>query len=188
MAKLSNVEITSLLFDDQAGDPSTPASTKWRLYAKAAGFHIIDDGGVVSRVTAELAYTEFTGNVSITATTEATANTIVTASAVTFDGSTIALIEFWARTVVLPAAAQATMDYYLYQDGASIGRLGTVRGADAAAGVEQHIPYLVRRMTPASGARTYSIRAAVNTGTGTIGAGAGGLGVSMPGFIRIVRT
>jgi hypothetical protein len=35
-------------WDEQAGDPTTPASTKWALYFKATGLHYIDDGGVVT--------------------------------------------------------------------------------------------------------------------------------------------
>lgn len=45
MAKISDVDITSLLFQEGSA-PSTPASTKWRLYAKTDGVYYKDDAGV----------------------------------------------------------------------------------------------------------------------------------------------
>lgn len=53
--KLTDAEISSLLFDEQASDPATPAAGKWRLYLKAAGLYIVDDAGVVSGPSADLA-------------------------------------------------------------------------------------------------------------------------------------
>lgn len=46
--KLSDAEIISLLFDEQASDPATPAAGFWRIYAKSTGLFIIDDAGAVS--------------------------------------------------------------------------------------------------------------------------------------------
>lgn len=48
MAKISDVEIPSLLYDEQGSDPTTPASTLWRLYFKATGLFHRDDAGTVS--------------------------------------------------------------------------------------------------------------------------------------------
>lgn len=47
MAKISDVEIPSLLFAELGADPSTPATGKWRLYTKAGGIYLIDDAGAV---------------------------------------------------------------------------------------------------------------------------------------------
>jgi hypothetical protein len=55
VAKISNVEIPSLLLDDQAGDPSTPAAGFSRIYSKADGLYIIDDAGTVTGPFAESA-------------------------------------------------------------------------------------------------------------------------------------
>lgn len=33
-------------WDEQSGDPSTPASTKWKAYFKPDGFYVIDDAGL----------------------------------------------------------------------------------------------------------------------------------------------
>lgn len=35
-------------WDEQGSDPSTPATTKWKLYIKSGGLYLIDDAGVVS--------------------------------------------------------------------------------------------------------------------------------------------
>ncbi len=44
---------------------------------------------------------------------------------------------------------------------------------------------VARHFTPTAGSHTYSIRAAVSNGTGTVDANVGGSGSQMPGFIRI---
>lgn len=131
----------------------------------------------------QLAYTEFTAPVTITATTEAGANTVVTAPAITFDGATPVVIEFFAPIVDTGAAGQS-IAAALFQDGSSIGRMGAIYGPAAA--IQAALP-LRRRMTPASGSRTYSIRVFINVGTGTVTGGAGGSGNNMPGYIRITK-
>lgn len=152
--------------------------------ASAARMGVIETG-VQGAWARELNYTQFTANVSVTATTEATANTIVTASAVSFDGSTAAIIEFAATANPDPTAASRTLSFWLYQDGSSIGQLGFLITPAAA---QMAVPVrLARRMTPASGSRTFSIRASVSAGTGTVFAGVGGAGLTMPGFILITR-
>ena len=44
MAAINAIDITSLLFQEGSA-PSTPASTKWRVYFKTDGLYIIDDAG-----------------------------------------------------------------------------------------------------------------------------------------------
>lgn len=44
MATIDGIDITSLLFQEGSA-PSTPASTKWRLYFKTDGLYVIDDAG-----------------------------------------------------------------------------------------------------------------------------------------------
>ena len=135
-------------------------------------------------VGAELSYNEITGNVTVSATTEATATTIVTASAITFDGSTVALIEFWTPSFSIPASANGTI--VLYQDGSSLGFLHSTT-ATASGAIDQEITCM-RRITPASGSRTYSIRGYRATSNCTIQAGAGsGSAVYNPAYIRITK-
>lgn len=134
----------------------------------------------------ELDYVEFTSNVSPTATTEATADTIVTGSSVAYDGSTVVLIEFFAHNARADTgAAGRTMTFWLYQDGSSIGSIGLV--STPAASASNSIVHAVRRLTPSNASHTYSIRASVSAGTGLVAAGVGGSGAATPGFIRISR-
>ena len=127
----------------------------------------------------------FTSSVNITAVSEATADTIVTSGAFTADGTSTYLVEFWAPDVIAQTAAGRNVTFCLYQDGSSIGKLGTVQTPAAATTV---FPcYYTRLLVPSQGSRTFSIRAFVNAGTGVVDGGAGGNGNQMPGYIRITR-
>ncbi len=133
----------------------------------------------------ELDYVEFTSPVSPTATTEGTANTVITGSSVAYDGATIVLIEFFSQNSRPTASAGASLNFWLYEDGSSIGNIGTITAAGASAA---NSPVrLIRRITPSNASHTYSIRASVSSGTGLVNAGAGGNGNVAPGFIRITR-
>lgn len=125
----------------------------------------------------ELAYNQATSNVSITGTTEATATVVVTASSVTF-GSGPVLIEFSAAEVVV----SANCVFILHDDTAalSLGYIGQV-----ASGIAVPVSGR-RRLTPGAGARVYSIRAWLASGTATVEAGTGGAGLYVPACIRIV--
>lgn len=136
----------------------------------------------------ELSYVEFTSAVSVTATTEATANTVVTAAALTFDGATPALVEFFSPDVAPDnAAAGRRIIFALYDGSSSIGFLGTGPYSQVV-GNPADVPVRVaRRLTPAAATKTYSVRAFVSAGTATVSAGAGGAGVALPGYIRITK-
>lgn len=132
----------------------------------------------------ELDYVQFTSDAVCSATTEAGATTIVTANAITFDGATAVLIEFFAVTHTISAASLNAF-MVLYDGAASIGQMwqGKEATAQAAGSV-----YGAHRFTPSAASHTYSIRGYVSAaGDITVYAGAGGLGVRMPGYIRISR-
>lgn len=132
-----------------------------------------------------LGYTELTSDFAITATTEATANTIVTAPAVTFNGSTVCWVEFGC-TSWFHSATEGRLNLWLYDGAASIGRIGWVT-APFTANLPA-MPIAVRRkLTPSAAAHTFSLRGSTAAGTATIYAGAGGITALMPGYIRIVR-
>lgn len=138
----------------------------------------------------EYDYAEVTSSTSITATTEATANTVVTANPVAFDGSTVIYVEVYSPSWRPGTdAAGRELRPCLYDDtgggAASIGQIGlfvtSASGADGKGGT------LRRRLTPSAATHTYSLRAFVNAGTGSISGGAGGSGAAMPAYIRLVR-
>lgn len=136
----------------------------------------------------EFDYVEVTaGNVSISGTSEGAATTIVTANSVTYDGSTAIMIEFFAPFLA-PPAGNINVIAVLYDDiggggAASIGKWGQITGPDAANTARSPVR-LTRRLTPSAAAHVFSVRAYVDSGTGTANNGAGGSGNYMPLFIR----
>lgn len=135
---------------------------------------------------AELDYAQITSAVSPTATSEATANVVVTGNPVTYDGSTPVMIEFVADQA-RPSSAGAGRDLqiFLYDGSSSIGFLGYMNVPATGA---MPVPICCRRrLTPSAGEHTYSVRAAVSAGTGLISAGAGGAGAEQPAYLRITR-
>jgi hypothetical protein len=134
----------------------------------------------------EYTYVEFTADAAPTATTEATANTVVTAAAVSFDGSTTVLIEFFAPYASPTNTAGAYVFFVLYDGSSSIGLMGAIRTPSATG--DHVVPVrLTHRLTPSNASHTYSIRAYVSSGTGEVVGGSGGTGNYVPGFIRITK-
>lgn len=135
----------------------------------------------------ELEYQEFTADVAIVSTNEAAPTTIVTADAITVDGSTVILVEFYAQAGGVDAAASDQLVVNLWLDGAQFGRICGV-GNPSATGTGKAPLYGAVRTTPAAGSRTYSVRGwGTAAGTYTVQAGAGGAATTVPGFIRITR-
>lgn len=134
----------------------------------------------------EFDYAAITSAVNPTATSEATANTVVTGNAVTYDGSTDVWVEFFSHNS-RPAtdASGRTMTFWLYDGSSSIGSIGLV-GTPAANGSNSVVCARIK-ITPTAAAHTYSIRASVSGGTGLVGAGAGGAGNASPAYIRITK-
>ena len=132
----------------------------------------------------ELGYTEFTSDVSVTSTTEATPDDVVSAGALTFSGQPV-VIEFFA-----PQAQQvnnAELRFSLWEGATNRGKIGA-QGAIGNAG--GHGPILVRRRiaAPSAGSITFKVSAFNSSaGTGTVKAGSGGSGAFLPGYIRILQ-
>lgn len=125
----------------------------------------------------ELAYAEYTTSVSITATTEGTAQQVVSAGALTFDGSTPVYLDFWCPFLLI-GAGTPTVEFF---DGAtSLGGVQTIGATVLGFNMR-------RRVTPSAAAHTYTVKAFTSAGTATAGAGAGGSLAGLPGFIRVVK-
>lgn len=128
----------------------------------------------------ELAYAEITASVTLASTTEATPTNVISAGAVTFDGSTRVCIEFYCVLLVGGTAGSSFVN--LWDDTTTdLGRLG--QGTVAGGGT----PCLVRRfLTPSAAVHTYRVRGWTGTtGNGAVNAGAGGAATYMPAYIRI---
>lgn len=173
------LQAAAAVADAAVAKPSAPSTSQGLVWNGSAWVAAYPPGF-------EFSYDEVTGNVATAATTEATATTLKTATAVTFDGSTVVEIEFSCPilTVAANAAGNACI-LVLYEDGVSIGKLGALT-TNATTQFEAPVK-LSRRRTPASGARTYSIRAYHTNAACTFNFGAGGVGAVMPGYIKIKR-
>lgn len=134
----------------------------------------------------ELDYAEFTNDNSITATSEGTANSVVSGHSVTYDGATTIIIEFFCPRAQAASGASHFLQIVLLEDGTSIGSIGLV-GAVSASGNNYTFGTARRRRTPSAGAHTYSVAAFVDASTGHVVGGAGGSGNFVPGYIRITK-
>lgn len=127
----------------------------------------------------EVHYSEFTTDVSITATTAATANTVLAGSSITYE-AVPHLITFSCAYATPDAGAAGRQLLFELYDGTTLGTLCQIQTPAAAANRQQI--ERSRRLTPTAAAHQYSIRAWVNAGTGTVGATS-----HLAGFLRIVK-
>jgi hypothetical protein len=135
----------------------------------------------------ELEYQQFVADVSVTSTSEAAPDVIVTADALTLDGATVVLIEFSCQCAKVDSSASAQLVFNLQEDGTDIGRIAQVQNASATGSDGAPVRAALRR-TPAAGSHTYRVVAwATAAGTYLAQAGAGGAGVSVPGFLLVTR-
>lgn len=122
-----------------------------------------------------LSYVQFTGNVSQTASSAATATTVVTAASFNADGTTVYCVEFGLRE----ANASGALYIDLWEGSTDLGLVASFSSSNTG-------PVYVRRfVTPAAGARVYSIRMWGSSSGGTMFAGTGGASQSAPGYIRV---
>jgi hypothetical protein len=152
----------------------------WTLTDDAAN-HRVKIAGAASRFLSE---GTAVANVTVSATTEATATTICSAGAVTFDGSTPAIIECFAPDF---DAGAATYDitFVLYDGASSIGQLGEIISSTAS--TDRRSFFSTTRLTPSAASHTYSFRAFRAATNVTVHAGGGGVGVRFPASIRVYK-
>lgn len=131
----------------------------------------------------ELNYVAFTSPVTISGTTEGGANTIVTSGSVAFNGSTVALIEFFCPNVETSSTTNAFIVVLLYEDSTLLGQWGVIRNMGASTMFSPM--HLTLRRTPSNASHTFTVKAYTNTGTGAADAGTGGTGAYTAGYVRI---
>jgi hypothetical protein len=139
----------------------------------------------------EVSYDQITAGVSSTATTEGTATTVISSSAVTYDGAQLATVEFFSPDV-LPASSATEYVlgtlWYTLNGGADVivGRF--FFESSQAANVGHRSVFAVRRLVPPAGSVAFRVKIQVNGGTsGSVGAGAGGAATLLPAFVRVLR-
>jgi hypothetical protein len=177
---------------DAAGDLAvgSGADTAARLAKGAAG--TVPTYGASTLAPAfppgyEFDYAETTSaDISITATVEASADTIVTGGAVSFDGSTTVMVEAYFSTIRSPDDARDYIAILLFDGTSAIGTLGLL--FQQVNTMVNRVTFIGRhKLTPSNASHTYSIRAIVSARTGHVYNGTGGAGSAMPGFIRITK-
>lgn len=164
-------QVTLELLDEDGADSLSPFTSR-----------VASDGGVDTVIPGlELSYKEYTAPVEVTATAEASANEIVAAGEITFDGSTAVWIEFYVPRVDF---SSQVLRLCIFDGANSIGFHEF--GNNSVAGFTMGT-LLRRRLTPAAAVKTYSVRGYLAAGAGSVfvRAGAGGAGAFLPGYIRI---
>lgn len=171
-------DITTLDFGD------APAAGATGKYADAGHRHGMPEEPEGGGGGGELDYVQITSPVSVTATSEATANTVITANPVAFDGSTDVEIEVCSPQWYGPATATADIQLALYDGSSSTGMIASMRSETTSRAVNTLSAKC--RVTPTAGTHTFSARGWCTAGSGAVQAGAGGSGNMRPAFMRIV--
>lgn len=156
--------------------------TDRRARASVGGGNIPAGGGG-----GELAYAQFTSIVSLTnAHTIAAPLDVVTAPAITCDGTSAIIVSFHCASALAAAGVNWQVGVSLW-DSADQGLLAYFQN-NAAANLQLYLSGW-RRLIPSAGSHTYRIRGWIGGGAtaGQIIGQAGGAGVAQPGAIRITR-
>jgi hypothetical protein len=134
----------------------------------------------------EVGYAQITSDVTVTATSEATATAVVSLPAITYE-AVPHMIEFFACDArPNTGAAGQNITFVLFDSTTAVvgvwGRIAT----PAASGnlVPVHLAY---RFTPTAASHTYNVKSWVSVTSGLIQAGAGGTAAQGPAFLRVSR-
>lgn len=143
--------------------------------------HVVADGYGPGT---ELDYAEVTSPVTVSSTTEAGADTVISGNPVSYDGSTVVIVEFYAYAIANGGSTFQVV-VTLWDGATDLGRIAQVIPFGTASG---WVPCCVRkRLTPSNGSHTFHIKAWRVGGNGTIHAGVGGTAAGMPAYIRITK-
>lgn len=133
----------------------------------------------------EFDYAQITSGVNPTATTEGTANTLITGNSFTADGQAVVIEVFSPSARADASAAARTMTIVLFEQATVVGNIGFL-STPAASNDNKPLTLKVRH-TPSAGSRQYIVKAYVSAGTGNFSAGAGGTGANVPAYLRVTK-
>ncbi len=138
----------------------------------------------------EIAYSEITSTVNVTATTDP-GTTIISPGAITFDGTPVVL-EFFTPEITLPNPTSSTnfLVVNLTESSAVVAVLSVNLLVVGTAGQQIRTSICAKlRFTPSAGSHTYTITSKVNSTTGTpnIVGGSGVSGNRAPAFVRFTK-
>jgi hypothetical protein len=126
----------------------------------------------------ELAHVEDTDGITVTASTDASADTALTLPAFSVDGSTEVIVEVMVPSANVSGGNRIWIS--LWEGSTDLGRMVTRYDGNSYQGI-----FATYRFTPSSGSHTYLIKARVDSGTGTLTGGAGGAGTYLPAYARV---
>lgn len=134
-----------------------------------------------------LAYNNAEASGTISATTAATANTLATASSITFDGATPMVISFYLYQWATGGTASSSLFANLYDGATAAQRVANLNNGTTA--YQQATTLMLQvRLTPSAAARAYGIRAWRATSNGEWASSSGTTSAdAAQGFIRIER-
>lgn len=133
----------------------------------------------------ELLYSPITANVSVTATTAATAQTLINPGNITYDGKPV-IIQFNTPGMTPPNVTNGQVTVNLWDANIDMGFLAMVYVTTTATGIQIPV-HQERRIIPTAGVHNYNLRAWVApSGTGVVVAGPS-TGAYGPTFLRIIR-
>lgn len=148
-------------------------------------------GGLGSSVTAvsldQVAFDPVAGFIEVTSTNSAAPTTIITGSAIVYDGLTLVRVEVYTAAIDVDQRGIANTSstvFELYEDGVAVGLFGAWNANE-----QQYISwacYATTFFTPTAGSHTYSVRAyKIPGGAGTSGPSyVYGTGVTTPHVTR----
>lgn len=129
-----------------------------------------------SGASSELDYVETTSPLTITATSDATAQSFITGTSQSYSGARIR-IEVFAP--YLSSGSGQSALFNLFDGSTDLGRIAENFGASDSAVM------VVRYLTPSAGSHQYIVKAWKTGGTASAGAGAGGTATYLPAYLRI---
>lgn len=145
------------------------------------------DGSWAEAPGLEIGYSQITATVNITGTASTAATTIITSSALAFDGQPV-IVEFFSPVVTTPSVAAGNVtNIGLYESGTLLAQIAQIN--TTAASTAGHVVRTAFRFTPAAGNHTYTIMAWATSTTGAprVFAGSGSAGAMVPAFIRFTK-
>lgn len=135
-----------------------------------------------------LDYVQITSSAAISATSQATATTLITGSAVTYDGATPIYIEAFASSIDYGTNYGATANIHAFLDGSVLSRLQSNQWAGAAStGPHDSVMYALHKYTPTAGSHTFSLRGHYTGNASNLNCGTGASGTAAPAFLQIKR-
>lgn len=185
-AAAGNVAVDAIW--DAAGDLAvgTGADTAAKVSLGATGKVLTSNGSTAVWAYPpgyELDYVAKTSSTNITATSEATANAIITGTSQAYAAGTVMVEAFIPQTRTDTGGAGSTINFVLYDGSTNLGQWSEERTvASSALGIPT---FLRQKVTLTAATHQMSLKAFVSGGTGIAGAGAGGAGTIPPAYIRV---